>query len=544
MAGRRLALILALAATTHVVGIARNPLPAQDGFKFLRVARGFQREPWLIAVRDSDQHPLYPALVAVVEPIVAYTSSKGPQTWRIAAQAVAALAALIAIIPLMAIARTLFDERTAVLAALLWIALPGPSELGRETLSDTTALAAGLGALALGIRAAHSGSLPAGILSGSLAGLGYLARPEVAIVPVALVIAMLTDRGANLTLVALKMRTSKRRMSPTISEQTPRRFASTSPRLSARLAGLGVPFLLIVGLYAIAKGEVSEKLSVRSAAGLATSAVSLPSASRSLTTGLDDDRWDFAPKEESATDADGWGPGEAAVRVAIGVERQLTWPLLALAGFGLVRCVPGFARRALVVQGGLFAIALARHASTFGYLSDRHTLTLAALALPFAAGGITRISEGVRRRFGLDERRAVRTRWGLAIGLGVVGLFVAARGGHPSRWGHAEAGRWIARHARPGDAMLDTRGWASFTSGVRSYDPWHIRQALTDSRLAFVVVGADELRSSSRRAATLRALLNHAAEPAAAFPGVEGAKSLDILVYRYRRPESWEGIGR
>ena len=47
--------------------------------------------------------------------------------------------------------------------------------------------------------------------------------------------------------------------------------------------------------------------------------------------------------------------------------------------------------------------------------------------------------------------------------------------------------------------MLDTRGWARFVSGHPGYDYWHVRQALTDSHLSYIVVGLDELASQQHR---------------------------------------------
>ena len=87
-----------------------------------------------------------------------------------------------------------------------------------------------------------------------------------------------------------------------------------------------------------------------------------------------------------------------------------------------------------------------------------------------------------------------------------------------------------------------TRGWASFASNRASYDYWHVCQALTDPYLAYVVVGADELSASSRRAATLRAILAYAARPVAAFPDDKNGGAIGVLVYRYHRPDSWEGL--
>ena len=536
MAGRRLALIFALGGLVHAVGIARNPLPAQDGLKFLRVARDFHRQPWADVIRNSDQHPLYPALVAAAQPVVASVLGDGPDSWRVAGQGIAALASLLAIVPLAVIARSLFDERAAVLASLFWIALPGPSALGHDTLSDSTAMAAALGALALGIRGLQTGSVPATAGCGLVAGLGYWARPEVALVPVG----VLATAALAWSRVLIRNWVSAE---PGDAEASDRLGAiSARGGLAARAAILGVGFLAMVGLYALMKGEVSEKLALRSAAGLAPSAESVRAVSSPSPWGLDAGRWDFAPKEEAGSEALGFG--RATARVGEGLADHLSWPLVALAAFGLTRSPRGVPRLAVAVYGFTFFGVLARHAMTFGYLSDRHMLTLAALGLPFASGGILTLADLVRRRIGIGSRRVGRTRWAVALLIGVGGLIGACRGGHPSRWGHEAAGRWVAEHAEPGDAVLDTRGWAAFVSGVRSYDYWHVRQALTDSRLAFVVVGADELSATSRRAETLRALLTYAAEPAAAFPALEGDSGRDVWIYRYTPPGSWEGMGR
>ena len=138
-----------------------------------------------------------------------------------------------------------------------------------------------------------------------------------------------------------------------------------------------------------------------------------------------------------------------------------------------------------VYLGPLLALIVVRHATTLGYLSGRHALTLVA----------GRPSRGRRRGSGpgsgaspaalrLGDRARAR-RLGVA---GLAALIVAggrrsrSKAAHPSRWGHWAAGRWLAEHATPADAVLDTRGWAAFVSGRPGYDYWHVRQALTDAQ--------------------------------------------------------------
>src|SRR5262249_27892956 len=118
------------------------------------------------------------------------------------------------------------------------------------------------------------------VASGIVAGVGYLARPEVALVPLALWLA--------LALVAL-VRGSR----PQFLHQ-----AGLVPPT------LGVAFLTLVGGYALVKGEVSEKLALRYGVGIAAPTPGVRPTPRKprqwVPRGLDDPRWDFAPKEESA----------------------------------------------------------------------------------------------------------------------------------------------------------------------------------------------------------------------------------------------------
>src|SRR5262245_61298030 len=118
MAHRRSLLAISLvAASLHAVAIAQTLLPAQDGLKFIRFERQFKKEPSCDGIRVADVHPLYPALVAMVEPPVSRIIGEGPDAWRLAAQLVAALASLGILIPVYFLTESLFDRRIALIAA-------------------------------------------------------------------------------------------------------------------------------------------------------------------------------------------------------------------------------------------------------------------------------------------------------------------------------------------------------------------------------------------------------------------------------------------
>ncbi len=533
MATRRALLaIVLLAAALHWLGIARSILPAQDGLKYLRVARAFQTKPWPDVVRGSDQHPLYPALVALAEPGLRVLIGPGPNTWRIAGQLVAAFASIAMLFPLHGITRRLFNTQVANLATLGCVLLPLPMAIGHDTLGDSLALLACVLSLRFGIEALDSGRWDAALGCGLAAGLGYLARPEVLVAPLAVV-----TTGISRSLIHSN--------------------GLAWPDLRPKLAGLSIAFLGLVGAYSLVKGEVSEKLALRQAALMSSQPKTVRSAGQWLPRGLDDPRWDFSPKEEPAvTVPRGVWPvlRELALQWADGISAVFAFFAL----WGVVR--DGYIRGMMVGVGDeppdpinlgrsvvgaylmLFTLVLARHELRMGYLSDRHTLTLVILALPWAAAGVFVCARRLAAVLGLCRRPARLAGLLLFVLAFASGLHLQMKPAHASRWGHHAAGKWLVHNAEPGEAVLDTRGWATFVSGLPGYDYWHVKQAFTDSHLAYVVVGEDELNATSRRGETLRAVLAYAAKPVAAFPAKKGGHDVGVRVYRYTKPLSWEGV--
>ena len=538
MSGRRpLLMILVLAATLHAVGMARSLLPAQDGLKFIRIAKAFQTQPWEDVVRASDQHPLYPILVAAVEPGLSLLMRHGPDTWRLAAQVVSAVASLLMVVVIHSLAKRLFCPTIAHLAAFGSVLLPLLMAVGHDTLSDSLALCAALTALWLGVKALEERGVGSSIACGVAAGVGYLARPEVLVVPLAV--------GLTGVLNAL----GSRRVASVSSSQT-----AATPRLAC----LAVTFLALVGGYSLIKGEVSEKLALRQVAGLTRHRPRPMAAVNTrhwLPPGLDDPKWDFSPKEEAAPAR----PRPLRVLGDLGFQlaEGLGWvlPLFVAWGFARDRYIrkiiassenppdpTNTGRLLLAVYLLLFLLILAQHEYRMGYLSHRHVLTIVLVTMPWAAAGVYvcawRFAEVLQ--LGPAARRAGSV--ALVATCLAVSAGVQLRGGHLSRWGHWAAGQWLAAHANPGESVLDTRGWAAFVSRLPSYDYWHVRQAFSDAGLSYVVVGDDELNAASPRGQTLRAVLAYAGEPAASFPLERHGQSAGVWVYTFHRPESWEGM--
>lgn len=535
--GRPLPWILALAMALHAIDIGQSLLPAQDGLKFLRVARDFHHQPWADVVRASDQHPLYPAAVACLQPVLQVPMGSGPESWRLSAQLVSVLAMLAMVLAIYRLARTWFGERAANLSALFAVILPFPALIGHDTLADSLSLALVGWALVAGECALRRATPTASIACGTLAGLGFLARPEAVLVLVAVVAALLWK--------CLRDEAARR---PPASEAL--RF--WWPRFTPILLMFACCGGFMAG-YAIVKGELTEKLAIRLAGGMGPAA---PAQRIAPAPSADwfDPGWDFSPKEDLQRQlrATWWVASVIVANRWLEAMSYLLAPLAILGGFAAARAKSNavfhgcsdssliIARRLTCCVVVVWWLVLARHLGLMGYLSDRHVLTLVLISLPWAGAGAIALNQMIARHS--NPHRAARLHAAFVLTIVVCGVLAQIKSDHPSRWGHRAAGDWLRAIAQPGEAVLDTRGWAAFISGLPSYDYWHVRQAFTDSRLRFLVVGADELHAQSARGATLRDLLDRVGSLVQSFPSRQGEHGQDVLVYRLKPPRPVEEI--
>lgn len=520
--------IMAFAAILDVAAVRRTLVPAQDGLKFLTVARRFQTDPWVDVIRGTDQHPLYPALVAGVQPLASAVLGPGPDSWRIAAQGVSAVASILLLLALFALARAVFDEHVGLIATFLYVLLPVPAEVGRDVLGNAVGLLAMTATLWLGSLAIRRDSWRYALAAGLAGGLGYAARPEAILAPVAVGLAccvhLIRTRGV--------------------------RSLGASPAIPA----LGLALLVCVGSYALAKGQVSEKLAIRHAASLGAQTNVHRSTPQPLPPGLARAKLDLSPKEESDDKA---FDGPFAVLRSAG---RRWWD--AMCGGFAIMAVWGLARSRFIRTAGgrehesgaaerlvlgvfvaTYLFGLTVHGSKLGYLSGRHILPLVVVSSIWAAAGMFICLQRLGGKLPVSPRT-----WRLAVVAAsavvtTVLVVYQLRTSHESRRGHWQAGRWLAANAQPDERILDTRGWARFVADRNDgYDYWHVRQALSDRGLAYVVVGRDELEAESRRAESLNALLAFAATPVQDFPVVVEDRDVGTRIYRMNQPVSWEGF--
>jgi hypothetical protein len=412
--------------------------------------------------------------------------------------------------------------------------LPRFAEAGHETLADSVGLVATFMALWLAAWALSKSDWRLATGAGLFSGLGYLARPEVIVVPVVVALAWVLDLWRPLG-----------RCRPA--------------RLLALSLMLALP-ALTAGGYAAIKGEISEKLSIRRWVGLGPANSVRRTVPQQVPSGLNDPRWDFSPKEESDHVAIR-GAGQAFKTILNRWWEATAWFVAVMAVWGCARRKPirtmlandasPHPRRPEGLLLGMFAlvytVALVRHSASLGYVSWRHVMPLVVASIPWSAGGIYICCRRLSERLQVSVRAARFARiaaMAFAVVLSVSTQLNPHHLHHLSRWGHWAAGRWLLAHATPGEEVLDTRGWARFVSSLPGYDYWHVRQALTDSHLSYILVGLDELKASSARAATLRALLAYAGTPIEEFAASPSDPTPAVRIYRFRRPSSWEGFGR
>ena len=511
-------LLFIFCLTSHLWAMARINLPSQDGLKFISIAQSFASQPAWEVIRSADQHPLYPASIALFHAMLNPFSMEPHVSWRLAAQAVSVIASLATLWPLYAITCRLYRPTTSLLAVLIWLALPLPISLGHETLSDSLALCFVAWALYCGILAADSLKISHRLLlafaTGLLVSAGYWTRPEsiVAGLSICLLwVSKLTDR--------LVVRAS------TVSV-----FASIS-----------VPLIL---LYLTINGTFSDRFAALSQSSpthqLAPSGFShLP---KGLPEALRDPRLDFSPKDPSR-EVSSMGLKAGLISILRLWAESLGDGMAVMTLWGLLRCrthSPS-ARRLLTIQTALLLVVLTYQATSRGYLSSRHAIGLTFLSVSHAAAAIRLCALRFASLLRLSaRRRRVGTRLVLsAICAG--GIWVQAKPIHASRQGHHSAGLWLESHASNSSAIFDTRGWASFQADLKRYDPYHMAQALSDSHTSYWVLEAGELTSGSRRAATLAKILEDGGELVAKFPKKQGLDDDgDVLVFAWNRPDWWD----
>ncbi|MBX7075196.1 MAG: glycosyltransferase family 39 protein [Pirellulales bacterium] len=517
----------ALAGLLLAAGLAqwtvciRAVAPAQDAVRYIAQAQRIEKDGLAATLRAQTDAPLYPALVRAAHRLAR------PQggAWLRSAQWVAASMAALCVIPVYALLAPWLGRGKAALATILFALLPEVARLGADALADSTHLLLFLTALALLVSAMRDAAERASrwklLGCGVCVGLSLLARSE------ALTL---------LPAVALAWWLVRRQLE---REQVIRLGGS----LALGLAGVYGAYLLYT--HALSLDAMQARLMGRHAAdsaALLNVATPAPIASALPPDWRTEegDVFDFTRKDGSTSLRRG-GYLEAARQYTGEFGNLITLPLLPLMLVGVLKmrharnCLPG---RFLFLFFCMYSLLVLWHAAEVGYLSSRHLLPLAPIALGWAGHGAVIAAQWSRRwlagvlapRELLRGWRPVRLLALLLVGLCVPSLLKPA---HASRLGHRRAAAWLAEHAAASDMVLDTRGWSALYTEMPTFRHEAGAQALANPALRYVVVEREELLFDSRRARTLRAVLGTSAELVGSFHAAEVKPEKAVLVYRW-----------
>lgn len=500
------AVLCGLGCLVQAVLVSRAVVPSPDAVRFANAARAIERQGLVPALRVERDHPLFPAWVSTVHAAVRGAAGDFPAAWAVSVQLAAAIPLVLLVVPVYFLTAQLWGRAAGWFAGLLLCLLPELAHLGACGLGDGShllLLALALWALVTWLEAGRP-TTEAGHVSGRrshalwllaagvAAGMGALARTEALVLPAAL--------GATLAGVQLT-----------------RRWRQPWPRLGAGAACFALGAGLVVGPYLWAMGSLNPRDAADRLLGRYDAERELgpaPAETAAAGWGLPGGRpMSFAPKDPS-TSIRKWGGAAVAEELGLGLARAFGYATGLLGLLGLWCCrrrTVGPAGWLLGVFGAMFCLAAVTFAATEGYLTARHLLTLVVPAIGLCGLGVVELGRLARPRRRLIE-------WA-AVGVAGLILVVANRAPlHESLAGHQEAARWLAAEAPEPGLVVDTRGWTSLYSGRPTFLYEDAPLVLADARLAYVVVEQSELEYASRRARTLRALLDAAGEPVAEFP--------------------------
>jgi hypothetical protein len=484
---------LSLAALLQVILALRSSAVSLDAPVFVAMARALRSGP-IAAIRAFDQHPGYSALLLPAHALFERVANlKGADAWIAAGRLISGLFGLLTVVAVWLLTRRLFGSRLAGVAAIMAAVVPLLRESAADVHSDTAhlffyVLAAWL--LLEGLQRRRWSWFAAAGLSSAVA---YWLRPEG--LSVALV-------GAGiLAILAIRER---------------------SPRLIAMFAALVLTAAAGAAPYWCAKGVFTSKKDVRALAAMSPGAAA-PSQKATVASPRSPD----APTPHS--------PLRGVLRL---VDRYTTEMVYVLA----VYLVLGIwsrrrARIALTETGAvgalagfhvLLLIALFRAA---GYIDSRHVMELIALALPWAAAGLTAAAGWIpayaQKYCGAWFARYAGRSWTTPAGLRNVLLVLlvlclspwAARTPHRNQTSLVTASSWLRRNARPADEILTNAPMILFYTGLPGRavkDEAALRRALEPgfSTARFLALDAHRFAPSAALENALKAVY----EPVPGFP--------------------------
>ncbi|HEX3147786.1 MAG TPA: glycosyltransferase family 39 protein [Gemmataceae bacterium] len=454
----------------HAFVIGNTTLPSRDCIVFCRYALDLGDPPpaagsALSVIKGSEHPPGYPLAILAVSQII---GNKTVPQMALSAQVASALAGVLLTIPLYYLTRRLFDRNSAFSATAVSGVLPGFVEVTSDGISDglfwlTAVTALWFGVLAIE-RSNRRSATAFGLLAGLMCGLGYLVRPESAVVALSI----------GLTLLGVVITLARRRRRTKIPNDGIR------PRFSAGLA-LILGWVLVTVPYMVLIGNITNKPS------------GMGWLKKLLGKEIDPtyfDRQGARPAPQVPLAIwwdDAVNAGESRSVWALKSLWAEYWkasfyvlPAFGVIGLFAVRRRLSDPRFTLLIVFSAIQIFLLWTLAVFiGYVSQRHTILLVLVTCIFTPAGFFALA-----RFAINLwRTPTASRWfgpGLirvmqnsnpvllvAIWTAIVMIVALPRNFHSlheERKGHKLAGLWMKDHVPKENQIVDPFGWAEWYS--------------------------------------------------------------------------------
>ena len=475
-----------------------------DGLRYITQAKAISQGSWAQGVVRSVDHPLYPMAIAAVHSVL---EGDSPHDWQLAAQAAAAIAGVLLVIPVYLVSYELFGAPAAWLAVFLTYLLPFSGHVLADTLSESTFLLFwtwGLWSTLRFLRAGALGWLPLTILFGVLA---YLTRPEGLILPAALLT----------TLVVLPC------------------FQSPGIPAARRRWAIGVLVLgplLLAGPFILAKGNVSTKPSMLRILGIGRPAPAM------------------AVERERPLPPDQTLPKTIylAVRAMMrSVEGATSLPLILLAPLGIATSWPSnLGRRHWIFLGSIIALstlAMVRLHAMSGYCTPRHAMIVGWILIPASAAGlnkvVTALASAIQRRMaGTPPRERLET----AIKAATLALCASLWGPatlaaiDPGFHGYKQAGEWLSSAVKPGESLLDPKGFSLFYADRHGYTFATLETAAHDRSVRWIIAHEALIYGPWDYSKCIRELVAER-KPVRVFPARPAHRVSKVYVYDLAQPD-------
>jgi hypothetical protein len=495
----RVLLVALLALLVRGWLITHTEVSARDSIGFIRYALQFDDRPWADVVRSFEQHPGYPVLVWLVSrPVRLIAGGTSCDAMVLSAQLATTLSAVLMVIPVYFLGKTLFGRHAGLVAAALLQCLPVFVRVTADGLSEgpfLLFLASGLYFAITGLRTRSSWRF---LTCGLFTGLAYLTRPEggeLAIAAAAVLgVVGFVHWGWRRTVIGG--------------------------------AALALGLVPCIGLYVGITGHLTNKPTPNGI--LHGEPVDPPPAIAKNCTTLVAAFWDA--ELQSGQSRTWWGL-QTLFRESV---KSFHYATAALALLGVV-----LFRRRLRDDAGLWvlailtvihAVVLWRMAVVIGYVSERHTLPLVLVGVFWAGAAIPEIGRllgSIRRFTGQSWPRFVPEL--LAVVVMAAGVPSIVKPLHANRAGHHAAGRWMAGHVSDQDEVVDPFCWAHFYAGCLFREG---KDHLPPVRTRYVVIEQTGNPHSRLTAMPMARELAAHGEPVYHWPEKDPTDKAAIVVYR------------